>query len=60
MKPEKWFAWHPVKMPDGQWIWRQWILRTEVHYEEDLPLDSSAWSMTQVVYRYDYEYLGGL
>jgi hypothetical protein len=22
-----WFAWRPVKMPDGKWVWLCWVTR---------------------------------
>ena len=25
---EKWFAWHPVKLKSGEWVWRKNVWRT--------------------------------
>ena len=26
-KLHAWFAWHPVKLNNGRWVWLQWIWR---------------------------------
>ena len=24
---KNWFAWHPVRLDDGRWAWREWLWR---------------------------------
>jgi hypothetical protein len=26
---ERKFAWRPIRMVDGQWVWRKWVRRVE-------------------------------
>jgi hypothetical protein len=28
--PYRWFAWRPVRIRDGRWVWRQWVARCDV------------------------------
>lgn len=42
VKTKKWFAWHPIKTEDNQWIWLKEVWRTTderpEHYQGLLPI----------------------
>lgn len=31
-KLKHWFAWYPVELKDGHWVWLEWLCKKEVLY----------------------------